>query len=211
MSLRQNALILILLTGLFGIVEIWSAPPDMGRLWALPAALLLLGLAYEAAMLNRCVVELELQAPEYWPLARSQPVQFKFRQHSRRRLSIQAVVSAPDEFASTPRIETLQLTSGVATVVTLSSAPRRLGRYPWPQPTIRVGGTLRLAWWSRKVVADCSVSGAAARLIRDTGGGRGGCRNPSRTATRLRPSPPDIGASSTLLGAQLFESCANFS
>ena len=158
MSLRQNALILILLTGLFGIVETWSAPAGMGRLWALPAALLLLGLAYEAAMLHRCVVELELQAPEYWPLARSQPVQFKFRQHSRRRLSIQVVVSAPDEFASTPRIETLQLASGVATVVTLNSAPRRLGRYLWPQPTIRVGGALRLAWWSRKVVAACSVT-----------------------------------------------------
>jgi uncharacterized protein (DUF58 family) len=157
-SLRQNALILILLTGLFGIVETWSAPAGMGRLWALPAALLLLGLAYEAAMLHRCVVELELQAPEYWPLARSQPVQYKFRQHSRRRLSIQVVVSAPDEFASTSRIETLQLASGVATVVTLSSAPRRLGRYLWPQPTIRVGGALRLAWWSRKVVAACPVT-----------------------------------------------------
>lgn len=158
MSLRQNALILILLTGLFGIVGSWSAPAEMRHLWALPAALLLLGLAYEAAMLSRCVVELELQAPEYWPLARSQPMTFTFRQHSRRRLSIQAVLSAPDEFASTPRIETLQLTAGVAAVVTLSAAPRRLGRYAWPQPTIRVGGALRLGWWSRKVIADCRVT-----------------------------------------------------
>ena len=158
MSLRQNALILILLTGLFGIVGTWSEPPEIGRLWALPAALLLLGLAYEAAMLSRCVVELELQAPEYWPLARSQPMRFIFRQNSRPRLSIQTVLSAPDEFASTPRIETLQLASGAATVVTLSAAPRRLGRYPWPSPPIRVGGALRLAWWSRKVVADCAVT-----------------------------------------------------
>jgi uncharacterized protein (DUF58 family) len=157
-SLRQNALILILLTGLFGIVGTWSEPAEMGRLWALPAALLLLGLAYEAAMLGRCVVDVELQAPEYWPLARSQPVQYKFRQQVLRRLSIQAVLSAPGEFASTPRIETLQLSSGVCNVVTLSSAPRRLGRYPWPQPTIRVGGVLRLAWWSRKVVVSCSVT-----------------------------------------------------
>jgi uncharacterized protein (DUF58 family) len=156
-SLRQNALILILLTGLFGIVGIWSAPAEMGRWWALPAALLLLGLAYEAAMLGRYGVELELQAPEYWPLARSQSVEFRFRQHSRRRLAIQAALFAPDEFAATPRIETLRLIAGVAAVVTLSSAPRRLGRYPWPQPTLRVGGALGLAWWSRKVVADCTV------------------------------------------------------
>ena len=158
MSLRQNALILILLIGLFGIVGTWSEPAGMGRLWALPAALLLLGLAYEAAMVSRFVVALELRTPEYWPLARSQPVEFIFRQHSRPRLSIQAVLSAPDEFAVDPRIDTLQLTSGVATAVTLSAAPRRLGRYPWPASIITVGGPLRLAWWSRSLVADRSVT-----------------------------------------------------
>src|SRR5262249_40656045 len=131
-SLRQNALILILLTGLIGIVELWSAPEDIGHLWALPGALLLLGLAYEAAMLSRCEVELRLEAPEYWPLARSQSVKFHFRQQARQRLSIQVVLSAPEEFASKSRIETLQLMDGVATVVMLDAAPRRLGKYSWP-------------------------------------------------------------------------------
>ena len=158
MSLRQNALILILLTGLFGIVGTWSEPAEMGRLWALPAALLLLGLAYEAAMVSRFGVALELKTPEYWPLARSQPVEFIFRQHSRPRLSIQAMLSAPDEFAATARVDTLQLASDVASVVTLSAAPRRLGKYPWPSPTIRVGGPLRLAWWSRSLIADRTVT-----------------------------------------------------
>ena len=178
MSLRQNALILILLTGLIGIVEIWSAPQDIGHLWALPAALLLLGLAYETALLSRCEVELQLQAPEYWPLARSQSVQFKFRQQSRRRLSIQAVLSAPEEFASTSRIEALQLADGVATVVTLDAAPRRLGRYSWPQPTLRVGGVLGLAWWSRKVVADCTVTVVpeAVEELERTRGAQGGAK-----------------------------------
>ena len=178
MSLRQNALILILLTGLIGIVEIWSAPQEIGHLWALPAALLLLGLAYETAMLSRCEVELQLQAPEYWPLARSQPVQFKFRQQSRRRLSIQAVLSAPEEFASTSRIETLQLVDGVATVVTLDAAPRRLGRYSWPQPALRVGGVLGLAWWSRQVVADCTVTVVpeAVGELERTRGAQGGAK-----------------------------------
>jgi len=157
-SLRQNALILILLTGLFGIVGAWSAPAEMGHLWALPAALLLLGLAYEAALASRCVVELELQTPDYWPLARPQLARFIFRQHSRPRLALQAVLSAPDEFASQSRIETLQLAAAVATVLTLSSAPRRLGRYSWPAPTIRVGGVLRLAWWSRSLTADRKVT-----------------------------------------------------
>jgi uncharacterized protein (DUF58 family) len=157
-SLRQNALILILLTGLFGIVGTWSEPTEMGHLWALPAALLLLGLAYEAALASRCVVELELQTPDFWPLARPQLVRFIFRQHSRPRLALQAVLSAPDEFAAQSRIETLQLAAAVGTVLTLSSAPRRLGRYSWPAPTIRVGGVLRLAWWSRSLTADRKVT-----------------------------------------------------
>src|SRR5581483_5499856 len=119
MSLRQNALLLILLTGILAIVGIWTASPELRHWWALPAALLLSGLAYEAAVLDRCVVELELQAPEYWPLARSQPVSYAFRQRSRPKLFIQVVLSSPEEFASQSRIETLQLLAGVATVATL--------------------------------------------------------------------------------------------
>lgn len=158
MSLRQNALLLILLTGILAIVGIWSASPELRHWWALPAALLLSGLAYEAMVLNRCVVELELQAPEYWPLARSQSVTYAFRQRSRPKLSLQVVLSSPEEFASQARIETLQVLSGVATAVTLSSAPRRLGRYSWPPPTLRVGGALRLAWWSRTIAIECKVT-----------------------------------------------------
>src|SRR5215472_13701758 len=100
MSLRRNALLLILLTVVFGIAGAWSVDVISGRLWALPAALLLSGLAYEAAMLGRHAVEIEARVPEYWPLARSQPVELAFRQHSRRRLSIQVALFAPPEFAS---------------------------------------------------------------------------------------------------------------
>ena len=157
MSLRQNALLLILLTGLLGIAGVWSPSPELGRLWALPAALLLSGLAYEAAMLGRCKVELDVQVPEYWPLARSQPVQFAFRQQPQRKLSIQAVLCAPPEFASQPRVETLLLNFATASVATLSAAPRRLGRYAWPSAAIRVGGVLKLAWWSRNIEINRTV------------------------------------------------------
>lgn len=157
MSLRQNALLLILLTGVLGIMGVWSASPELGRLWALPAAFLLSGLAYEAAMLGRCGLELDVRVAEYWPLARSQPVQFAFRQRSRRKLSIQAVLSAPPEFASDTRATTLRLNFGSASVATLSAAPRRLGRYTWPSPAIRVGGVLRLAWWSQSIAIDRTV------------------------------------------------------
>ena len=165
MSLRRNALLLILLTGVLGIVGSWSADPLSGRLWALPAALLLSGLAYEAAMLGRHAVELEARVPEYWPLARSQPVELVFLQHSRPRLFIQVALSAPPEFASQSRVETLTLNSGTAAVALLSSAPRRLGRYGWPSPQIRVGGVLNLAWWPRNTAIDRTVT-----VVPDIGG-----------------------------------------
>ncbi len=177
MSLRQNALLLILLTGVLGIIGAWSASPEIGRLWALPAALLLSGLAYELAILGRCSVELDLQVAEYWPLARSQPVRFAFRQRSRRKLSIQVALSAPPEFGSQSRVETLQLNFGNPSIATLAAAPRRLGRYTWPAASIRVGGGLQLAWWPRTiavdrtvvVVPDSAAAGERSRGERDAG------------------------------------------
>jgi uncharacterized protein (DUF58 family) len=158
MSLRQNALLLILFTSLLAIVGTWSASPELRNWWALPAALLLAGLAYEAAVLSRCRLDLEVQAPEYWPLARSQPVRFVFRQSARRKLTIQVALSSPDEFTIQPRVETLQLIAGTATMTSLICAPRRMGRYSWPAPGLRVGGVLHLAWWSRACAADCKVT-----------------------------------------------------
>ncbi len=158
MSLRQNALLLILLTGVLAIVGTWSATPELRHWWALPAALLFAGLAYEVAVLSRCVVELAVKVPEYWPLARAQPVNFVFQQRSPRNVSVQVVLSAPEEFAAQSRIETLELPPGVATAATLTAAPRRLGRYAWPAPTLRAGGALGLAWWSRSLAVDRTVT-----------------------------------------------------
>jgi uncharacterized protein (DUF58 family) len=173
MSLRQNALVLILLTGVLAIIGTWTAGPEPRHWWALPAALLLSGLAYEAAILGRCEVELELEAPEYWPLARSQALSYIFRQRSRPALFIQVALFSPEEFVSQPRLETLQLLVGMPAVATLSAAPRRLGRYSWPAPTLRVGGALRLAWWSRVVASDCKVT-VVPDLAGPVDDGRGG-------------------------------------
>ena len=60
MSLRQNAFIAILLIALTEIIGDWSPLPAGGRLWCLPAALLLLGLAYERLVVQRCRLELRV-------------------------------------------------------------------------------------------------------------------------------------------------------
>jgi uncharacterized protein (DUF58 family) len=158
MSLRRNALLLALLTALLAIMGQWSGGALSARLWALPAALLLAGLALEAVLLRRCVVRLALHAPSHWPLARRQRVAFVFSQGTRRHLALQVALNAPQEFAASPHIEALQLTGGHEVTVALEAAPRRLGRYHWPSPLMRVGGALRLAWWSRPVAANAVVT-----------------------------------------------------
>jgi uncharacterized protein (DUF58 family) len=158
MSLRASALVLILLSGLLAILGEWSTSGELARAWCLPAALLLLGLAYEAAVLARDRLQLELHSPEHWPLARVQPTRYSFRHASSSTLVVEAALSAPAEFAYVPRVETLRLAPGSTASVSLVAAARGLGHYPWPAPTLRVCGALGLAWWPRRVTADCTVT-----------------------------------------------------
>ena len=156
MSLERNALLVILLTGLLAILGEWS--PELARWWCLPAALLLLGLAYEATVLGRCAVQARLVAPERWPLGRSQDAQCELRQDAWPCLRAQLIFAAPAEFAAAPQVQTLRLVRAAPSRAVLQAAPRRLGEYRWPAPVLRLGGPLGLAWWPRGTVADCSVT-----------------------------------------------------
>ncbi len=155
MSLRRNALILILITCLIAILGQWS--PDLARWWCLPAALLLLGLTYEGTTLGRCAVQLRLIAPDRWPLGRSRELRCSLSQDSRLDLWVEVLLTAPAEFAAEPRAERLRLARGRPSSAVLRATARRLGRYAWPPFAMRVGGPLRLAWWSRPTVPDCTV------------------------------------------------------
>lgn len=158
MSLRRNALLLALLSTVLGIIGEWSGDTALAHLWALPAGLLLLGLALEAALLRNCLVRLRLRAPERWALTRELPVTFLFWQDSRRTLSIEVVLSAPEQFSAQSRVERLTLDYRVEIPVLLDAAPRRLGRYAWPVPAMRVGGVLGLAWWPRRVETSLTIT-----------------------------------------------------
>ncbi|MGH8150442.1 MAG: DUF58 domain-containing protein, partial [Steroidobacteraceae bacterium] len=156
MSLRRNALLLILLTGVLAVLGEWS--PDFARAWCLPGALLLLGLAYEAAALGRCTLELHLLAPERWPLGRQREVRCSLRQSSRRSLWSEVLLSAPEEFAADPCVVTLRLPPDLDCSAALSATARRLGLFSWPAPLLRLGGPLGLAWWSRRMSLERAVT-----------------------------------------------------
>lgn len=166
MSLRRGALCAILLAGLLAIAGQWN--DALARWWCVPAGFLLLGLAYEAALLSRCRVELRLTTAERWLLGRPQRMQFSFRQDALAALSIQAALSAPDEIAAEPRVATLRLARGLEDAASLEAAGRRLGRFIWPAPAVRIGGPLGLAWWPGRVTADCAVKVVPDAIVRST-------------------------------------------
>lgn len=156
MSLRRNALLLVLLTGLLAIVGEWSAAH--ARWWCLPAGSLLLGLAWEAAVLGRIRVALRLSTAERWPLGRPQRLELAFRQEDADRSWIQAALSVPEGVAAEPRVETLKLLRGLETTTRIEGTARRLGLTRWHAPRIRIGGALGLAWWPRRISAECAVT-----------------------------------------------------
>ncbi len=151
MSLRQNALLLLILAALIAIIGDWSGDATLARAWPAPLALLLLGLAYEAWMVARAEPTLHLQAPVQWLLCRSTPIRFELSTQWLRPAALQLAPAAPPTVALDPAVVTLQLPSDGAGVWQSWAVARRLGRFEWPAVRARLGGVLGLAWWHRRL------------------------------------------------------------
>ncbi len=174
MSLRRNALLWVLVTGILGILGQWD--PALRRWWCLPGALLLAGLAYEAAASRRWHLRLRFTGPEHWLLGRPHLMRLTFIHGGRARVTIQAALAAPEGFAAEAHIESLRLAREPGTAEIRARA-RRLGRYSWPVPEIRISGPLGLAWWPKHVAGECTVTvipdivNRSARVAGDRAGG----------------------------------------
>jgi uncharacterized protein (DUF58 family) len=166
MGLQQNALILLLLTGLIAIAGDWSGQPELARYWCLPAGLLLLGLAYEAWIVDRAALRLELRLPPRWFLGRATIVQFEFTHDLRRRLQVELAPSAPAEVSLDRAIGSVSVPAGAAGNWTLAATARRLGRHQWPRCRTRVGGVLGLAWWNRRLGSGSEIQ-VVPDILRD--------------------------------------------
>lgn len=188
MGLKRNALLLTLLTGLLAIMGEWSVA--FARWWCLPAGALLLGLAYEAMVLGRIRLHLRLASAQRWHLGKTQRLDFVFRQSDRALLEVQAALSAPEQIAANPRVETLKLLHGLETATTLEAVGRRLGPAVWPSPAIRIGGALGLAWWPKRIAADCTVTVVPDLLVRS--GRARGSRGPGEQRARTTGAGTEI-------------------
>ena len=167
MSLRQNALALIVLAVLMAIIGDWSGDADLARVWYLALALLLLGLAYEGWVTLRAGLGVSLSSTKpRWTLGRAGDLQMKFTHRLARALTLEIATDPPAAVEIEPAIRTLVVPGGEGASLSMSATPRRLGNQTWPVLRVRVAGPLGLAWWTRPLTPQYTLS-VAPDLLRD--------------------------------------------
>jgi uncharacterized protein (DUF58 family) len=186
MALRQNALLLLLLTGVVAIAGDWSGAFELARLWYLPAALLLLGLAYEGWTAMRAAPALQVIAPPRWFLGRATAVEISIKHRLARTLIFELAPGGAPEISLDRAVRTMSAEADSVAATSTVATARRLGVYPWPAMRIRVGGVLGLAWWPRILPAAGEV-----RVVPEI----------LREADRLRGVGPRTGLEGQRLGS----------
>lgn len=179
MSLRRNALLLLLATGLLGIVGQWGESETLARLWRLPAGLLLLGLAYEGWCAARAGVRLQVITAARWFLGRATPLRLRLQSALPRALVVQLAPAAPLQITMDRSVRSLAVPANAAVELTLAGTARRLGWFEWPRLSARLGGVLGLAWWPLPLAPACRVQ-VVPDVLRDheraPGAGRRGAQ-----------------------------------
>jgi uncharacterized protein (DUF58 family) len=168
-SLRLTGICLGALIALIAIAGDWSSDPSAALLWRLPAAMLLAGLAYESWFVARARVALKVEVPERWFLGRPAAARFSFRHVERRRMLLEIVPSAPDDFAHDGAVQSLSVAALTPAFVDFTCTPRRLGAHRWPPARVRVAGPLGLAWWSKQVQDEVGVRVQPELLVERAG------------------------------------------
>jgi uncharacterized protein (DUF58 family) len=151
-SLRGNAFLLVVLTAAVAIASDWSGDSSLTGVWRVPAALLLLGLAYESWLVSRSRLAFTLEAPEQLYLGRAALFSFVGTHSLNRNLKFEVALTAPEYFEVDSQIERLSVTSGARAVIERRVLPCRLGEHEWRQLDTRIAGPLGLAWWPRRIV-----------------------------------------------------------
>jgi uncharacterized protein (DUF58 family) len=157
MSLRHNALLLVLLTAAIAIAGDWSADPVLAGLWRLPAALLLAGLTYESWIVARSALSYDIEPPERFFLGRRGVVRYTFRHALRRDLQVEVAPSAPDSFELDDAVSRLTVAAAAIGWTERHVTATQLGTFAWPPLSARIGGSLRLAWWPTRLSCQSQV------------------------------------------------------
>jgi uncharacterized protein (DUF58 family) len=197
MALRQNALILLLLTVVVAIAGDWSGEFELARFWYLPAALLLLGLAYEAYTATRAAPVLRVDAPPRWFLGRSTPIKLLIGHRLSRRLTFEVAPSGAPEISMPRAVDTVAADAEEFTAIEMLATARRLGVYSWPAMQVRIGGVLGLAWWPRRLPVGGEVR-VVPEILREADRMRGVGRRGGLEGQR-------VGSGSQILQLRLYQ------
>ena len=185
MSLRQNALALVVLTVLMAIIGDWSGDPHLARLWYLSLAVLLLGLAYEGWLMLRTGLGVSIStAKPRWILGRPGAVQMTFSHRLARTLTLEIAPDSPAAVEIDREVRMLVVPAGTGASLSLTATPRRLGNQAWPAVRARAAGPLGLAWWPRPLPAQFTLS-VAPDLLRDDAERAGAVGTGLRAHSRL--------------------------
>lgn len=169
-SLRLNACVLILLAVVLAIMGDWEQ--SLAGLWRLPAALLLLGLAYESWIVSKGHLAVEVQAPGSLYLGRGVAIRFVCSHSLKRTLTVEIAPGAPNSFDIESSVDSLQVKRDERAVSERRVVPKRLGPSQWPALRTRIAGPLGLAWWPRQVSSATAVR-VLPDLFRNAGEVRG--------------------------------------
>lgn len=149
-SLRRNAFVLLLLTAAIAIGSDWNGNPSLVGLWCLPAALLLVGLAYESRTVGECRIIVELQAPERLMLGRPAQVRLIVTHELNRNVRFEAGPVPPENAEMDDGVEGFEVGAGGRATIQRRLIPCGLGQFDWPDVPARIAGPLGLAWWPRR-------------------------------------------------------------
>ena len=168
MHLARRSYVFIVLTAVIAIGGIWSSDRQLALLWRAPAALLLLGLAFEGVTVRRLLPLARIETPTPAFLGRAQRGAFVFTNRASRPLWLEYAPATPAGFEAPRGVRRLTLPAGAAHEDALQLLPVRLGPQPWPGLPARLRGPLALAWWdttlrpeARCLVAPDTLRGSA--------------------------------------------------
>lgn len=174
MHFAQRAYVLLMLTAVLAVAGIWSSDPGLLDLWRIPAALLLIGLAYEGLFIRRAGVTAAVETAPRAFLGREQTAAFAFHNSSPRAVPVEYAPVTPagvEPVGTTTRKVVLPARGAQRDPFTLLAT--RLGPQTWPVVPARLLGPLRLAWWSRDLHPDARIAVAPDTLKSVRGRPRG--------------------------------------
>lgn len=149
MHLAQRAYILILLTAVLAITGVWSSDPGFTGLWRLPAALLLLGLAFEGFSVRKVTIAAGVETAARAFLGREQPAAFAFLNQSSRDIAVEYAPVMPAGLEPLTHVRRVIAPARGVGRDSFALVPIRLGLQSWLTLPSRMLGPLGLAWWSK--------------------------------------------------------------